>query len=92
MIQYKKYLGGSIMSELTSTSYCKDNKCDNGFNPIFIIFILLFLGGGNDSGLLGGFNGLFGGCNGNCGNSCSNGLDGILPILLILLLCGGSLF
>lgn len=73
------------MSDISTTSYCKDNSCDNGLSPMFMILILLLLCGGNSC--------LLGGCNGN--NSCSsgNGIDGMLPILLILLLCGGgSLF
>lgn len=84
MIDYKANIGGSIMSDLSSTSYCKDNKCDNGINPIFMILILLFLGGG-DNGILGGL------CGSNeCG--CNNGLDSILPIILLLSLCGGGIF
>lgn len=70
------------MSDVTSSSYYKDSKCDNGFNPMMIILLLL---------LCGGDNGLLGGCKdgGSCG--CGNGgLDGIMPILLILLLSGGS--
>lgn len=72
------------MSDLTSASYCKDNKCDNGgISPIFLILLLTMLGGDNKGGCFGGG---FGGdsCGGNCG------LDGILPLILILCLCGGS--
>lgn len=71
------------MSDLTSTSYYGDNKKDNGISPIFLIFILLFLGGG-DNCLLGGS------CGGKSDCGCNSGLDGILPLLLVLLLCGGS--
>ena len=70
------------MSDLTSTSYCKDNSCDNGSSPIFMILILLLLCGGD--------NGILGGCNSNNGCGSSNGLGGILPIILMLSLCGGS--
>ncbi|HBI73280.1 MAG TPA: chorion class high-cysteine HCB protein 13 [Lachnospiraceae bacterium] len=71
------------MSDLTSTSYFNDKKNDTGMNPIFLIFILLFLCGG-DNGMLGCLKG------GNeCGCNNSNGLDGILPILLLFCLCGG---
>jgi len=70
------------MSDFSSTSCCRENRNDNGISPIFMILILLFLGGG-DNGILGGFNG-----NKECG--CNNGLDGILPIILLLSLCGGS--
>jgi hypothetical protein len=70
------------MSDLSSASCSRDNTCDNGINPIFMIFILLFLCGG-DNGILGGF------C-GNNGCGCNSGLDGILPLILILFLCGGS--
>lgn len=72
------------MSDLSITSCRKDTKCDSGSNSIFLIFILLFLCGG-DNGLFGLFNG-----SSSCG--CNNGLDGILPILLLLCFCGGSLF
>ena len=70
------------MSDITTTSYCNDKKCDNGFSPMLMIILLLCLcnGGG----------GLFGG--GNCqSGSCGlgNGLDGILPIILLLTLGGG---
>lgn len=71
------------MSDLSSTSYCKDNSCDNGMSPLLMIFLLLFLCGGS--------NGIFGGCNGSSGCGIGNsGLDGMLPLLLILLLSGGS--
>lgn len=70
------------MSDLTTTSYGKDYKCDSCNNSILPILLLLLLCGG-DNGLLGGFGG-----NKSCG--CNNGLDGILPLLLILCLCGGS--
>jgi len=66
---------------LSSLSFCKDKSCDNGFSPIFMVFILLFLCGGNSC--------LLGGCNDNNACSSNNGLDGILPIILILLLSGG---
>jgi hypothetical protein len=89
MIDYKrKFIGGSIMSDLSSTSCCRDNKNDNGISSIFMILILLSLCGG-DNGLLGGFLGNSG-CGGNDGCGCNNGLDGILPIILLLSLCGGS--
>lgn len=72
------------MSDLTSTSYGRDNscdnKCDNGFNPMILILLLL----------CGGDNGLLGGCNGNDSCGSSNGLGGILPLILILSMCGGS--
>lgn len=73
------------MSDLTSTSYCRDNnKCDNGFSPMLLILLLLCSG---DNGLFGGGNG-----NGSCGLGCGTGggLGGILPLLLILMLSGGS--
>jgi hypothetical protein len=72
------------MSDLSSTSYCKDNSCDNGMSPLLMIFLLLFLCGGS--------NGILGGCNSNggCGICGSGGMDGMLPLLLILLLSGGS--
>lgn len=74
------------MSDLSTTSYCKDNRCDNGISPIFMVLILLCLCGGD--------NGIFGGCGGNsgCGGSgLTDGLGGILPLILILSL-GGGLF
>ncbi|NLJ96771.1 MAG: chorion class high-cysteine HCB protein 13 [Clostridiales bacterium] len=73
------------MSDITSASYdkCYSDKCDNGNNSMGLILLLLLLCGGND-GLLGG---------GSCGsgkNSCGiGGMDGILPLILILCLCGG---
>ncbi len=70
------------MSDLSSASCYRGDKCDNGFSPIFLILILLLLGGG-DNGLFGGL-----GCGDGCG--CNNGgLGGILPIILVLCLCGG---
>ena len=85
MIQYKNYLGGLNMSDISSTSYDRDNnKCDNGFSPMLLILLLLC---GGDNGFLGGCGG-----NGNCGLGCGTGggLSGMLPLLLILLLSGGS--
>ncbi len=76
------------MSDLSSTSYNRDNncdnKCDNGFSPMLLILLLLC---GGDNGILGGCGG-----NGNCGLGCGSGggLGGILPLLLILMLSGGS--
>jgi hypothetical protein len=73
------------MSDISAaSSYFHDKKCDNnGFSPILLIFLLLFLGGG-DNCFLGGMTG-----NKDCG--CNNGgLDGILPLILLLCLCGGS--
>jgi hypothetical protein len=72
------------MSDITTTSCCNDNKCDNGLSPILMIFVLLFLCGGD--------NGIFGCGNGNSSCSCNSGLNGILPILLPLFLCGGFNF
>ncbi len=69
------------MSDLSSTSYGRDTSCDNSLNPMMLILLLCLCGG--DSGLLGGC-GDKNGCGGN------NGLSGILPIILILSLCGGS--
>lgn len=69
------------MIDLSTTSYCKDNKCDNGLNPIFMILILLFLCGG-DNGMLGCFGG-----NNSCGSN--NGLSSMLPLLLLLFIPGG---
>jgi hypothetical protein len=86
-MNYKYLIGGSIMSDLSTASCLNGNRCDNGISPIFLILALLFLGG-NDNGMLGGILGGFGGKN-DCG--CNNGLDGILPILLLLLVFGGSL-
>jgi hypothetical protein len=71
------------MSDLSSTSYCKDNRNDNGISPIFLILLLTMCGG--DGGLLGGC----GGSN-DCGGT--SGLSGILPLILILSLSGNSLF
>jgi hypothetical protein len=69
------------MSDLTKTS-CGNNTCDNGISPIFMIMILLFLcGGSNGIGCLGSGSG--------CGIG-NGGMDGMLPLLLILLLGGGS--
>lgn len=70
------------MSDLSSTSYCRDNKEDNCMSPMFMILLLLCLGGG-DNGLLGGSCG-----NNSCG--CNNGMGSLLPIILMLTLCGGS--
>lgn len=73
------------MSDVTSASCGRNfgNKCDSGNNSIGLILILLLLCGGND--------GLFGG--GDCcdkNDSCGlGGMDGILPLILILCLCGG---
>lgn len=69
------------MSDISTTSYCSDNKNDCGMNPMMILVLLLLCGG--DSG------GFLGGCNGNSSCGSNNGLDGMLPILL-LLMCGGS--
>ncbi len=71
------------MSDLSATSYCKDNNNECGLSPIFLILILLMVSGGDSGGFLGGLLG---------GDSCSsgNGLGGILPLLLVLLMCGGS--
>lgn len=80
------------MSDISTTSYGRDNRCesscDKGSSSIFMILILLMLCGGD--------NGLFGcgcGCDngsGSCGSG--GGLGGILPIILILCLCGGGSF
>lgn len=70
------------MSDLSTTSYCKDNKNDNGISPMLLILLLCMCQGNG---------GLFGGNSGNDGCSlCGGGMDGILPILLILLMSGGS--
>ena len=69
------------MSDILSTSCRRDNNCDNGFSPIFLILLLTMCGGNN---------GILGGCGGNNGcDTCNNGLDGILPLLLVLSLFGG---
>lgn len=68
------------MSDLSSTSYCKDKSCDNGFSPILLIMLLFLCGGGS----------CFSGLSGNNGCGCDGGFDGIMPILLLLLLGGGS--
>ena len=71
------------MSDLSSTSYCQDNKNDNGISPIFLILLLTMCGGDSN---------LFGGCGGTNECGCNSGLSGILPIILILSLTGNSLF
>ncbi len=64
------------MSDISSSSYCRDNKCDNnGFSPMLLILLLLCSGD----------NCLFGGK----GDSCGSGMDGILPLILLLTLGGG---
>lgn len=75
------------MSDLTSTSYnkdyCSDSKCNTGNNSMLMILLLLFLCQGDG--------GLFGGSCGNGGCSCGigGGMDGIMPLILILCMCGG---
>ena len=71
------------MSDLSSTSYCNNNKNDNGISPVFLILLLTMCGGDG---------GLFGGCSTNNDCGCNSGLNGILPLLLILSLSGNSLF
>ncbi len=71
------------MSDLSSNSYCNDNRNDNCISPIFLILLLTMCTGDG---------GLFGGCTGNNDCGCNNGLSGILPLILILSLSGGSLF
>jgi hypothetical protein len=79
------------MSDLSSTSYCNEKRNDNNTNMLLPILLLCLCGG--NGGLLGGSSGLFGGGSGNDGCSlCNGGMDGILPILLILMLSGGSIF
>lgn len=69
------------MSDITSSSYCRDNKCDNnGFSPMLLILLLVLCQGDNG--------GIFGG-KGDCGCGCNNGLEGILPLILLLSLGGG---
>jgi hypothetical protein len=88
MLEYKsKNIGGSFMSDLSSTSCNRNGGCgsDGGFSPIILILLLTMCGGGNGGGLFGGFGG-----NNGCGGGCDGGLDGILPLILILCLCGGS--
>ncbi len=72
------------MSDISSSSYCRDNKCDNkcdnnGFSPMLLILLLLLCQG--DGGIFGG--------KGDCGGGCNSGLDGILPLILLLSLGGG---
>lgn len=74
------------MSDISTSSYGKDycgsSKCDTGNNSMLMILLLLFLCG-SDSGIFGGC-----GTGGSC--DCSNGgMEGILPLILILCLCGG---
>lgn len=79
------------MSDITSTSCCRDNRNDKGNNSMFMILILLLLCGG-DNGIFGcsnGNNGIFSCSNDNNECGCNNGLSGMLPILLMLL-SGGS--
>jgi hypothetical protein len=76
------------MSDLSSASYCKDNSCGCGSSPIFMILMLLLLCGG-DNGIFGCLGGSGNGSSCGCG---SGGMNGMLPILLIPLLLGGSLF
>ncbi len=73
------------MSDLSSTSCNRNGGCgsDGGFSPIILI-LLLTMCGGNSGGLFGGFSG------NSCSDGCDNGLGGILPLILILCLCGGS--
>ncbi|MBP1755617.1 MAG: hypothetical protein H6Q59_2015 [Firmicutes bacterium] len=75
------------MSDMSTTSCTRNNNCDNGLSPIFLILMLTMCGG--SGGLFGGG---CGGGQGGCGfGGCDNGLDGILPLILILSLCGGGL-
>jgi hypothetical protein len=72
------------MSDLSINSCNRNGSCgcDSGFSPILLI-LLLTLSSGNGGGL-------FGGCSDHKGyNGCDNGLDGILPLILVLFLCGG---
>ncbi len=75
------------MSDVTNTSCC-NNTCDNGMNPMFLILILLLCSG--DNGFLGCGGGSCG-SNNNCGCG-GDGLNGILPLILILCMCGGGSF
>ncbi len=77
------------MDNLSAASYCKDNR-ENGISPMIMILLLLCLCGG-DNGIFGGCGGN-GGCGGSGGCGLTGGMDGILPILLIVLLGGGGLF
>jgi hypothetical protein len=72
------------MSDLSSTSYDRDNRSDNGISPMIMILLLLCLCGGDNT--------IFGGCNGSSQCGCNSGLGGILPIILLLTLSGGSIF
>ncbi len=67
------------MSNVSATS-CYQDKNDSGFSPLLLILLLCCCGGDK------GFGGLFG----NFDGGCSNGLGGLLPIILIMCLCGGS--
>lgn len=73
------------MSDLTSTSYgkdyCSSDKCDTGNNSMLMILLLLFLCGGDG--------GSFCGCGGDKSCGIGGGMDGILPLILILSMCGG---
>lgn len=77
------------MSELSSTSCNRNDSCgcggcdtECGLSPILMILLLTMCNG--DGG------GLFGGCGSNNSCGCNNGLGGMLPLILILCLCGGS--
>jgi hypothetical protein len=71
------------MSDISSTTYGRDNKNDNGISPILLILLLSMCGGDN---------GLFGGLGGSNECGCNSGLGSMLPIILLLTLGGGSIF
>lgn len=81
------------MSNLTAASCCcgnkrgRDNSCMNSILPIILLLSCCDCGNGGFFGDF--FGGFFGNNDCGCGNN-DCGCSGILPLLLILCLCGGS--